>query len=195
MIRFDEMESNAWTAMCSPIDLVLPSEERSNHGALYIGTWIASMDSEILDSHQIDNILSIIDEEMMVRNRSDGRGTHRIVLSDSTTSDIRPHLDGACRYISAELSKGENVLVHCHQGISRSASIIIAYLMRERQLSYDAAFDFLKEKRKCVKPNVEFERTLRLWGKSSFKHINAGTHVKPNLERAKLFQRTLSNSH
>lgn len=98
-----------------PINLVLPADEQSNRGALYIGTWVASMDSEILDSHHINDIVSINDKGMMNFNRTDGRGAHRIVLSDSTASDIRPHLDDACKYISSKLSNGENVLVHCQQ--------------------------------------------------------------------------------
>lgn len=115
MIRIDDMEPKSWEAMCLPINLVLPADERSNRGALYIGTWVASMDSEILDSHHIDDIVSINDEAMMSFNRTDDRGAHRIVLSDSSASDIRPHLDSACKYISSKLSNGENVLVHCQQ--------------------------------------------------------------------------------
>lgn len=125
MIRIDDMERNSWEAMCLPINLVLPADERSNRGALYIGTWVASMDSEILDSHHIDDIVSINDEAMITFNRTDGRGAHRIVLSDSSASDIRPHLDDACKYISRKLSIGENVLVHCQQVRTLSGNQLI----------------------------------------------------------------------
>lgn len=51
------------------------------------------------------------------------------------------------------------------KGISRSAAIIIAYLMRDRGMSYDEALQAVKSKRMCVKPNIGFERTLRNWEK------------------------------
>jgi len=193
MIRIDDMEPKTWEAMCLPINLVLPADEQSNRGALYIGTWVASMDSEILDAHHIDDIVSINDEAMMTFNRTDGRGALRIVLSDSTSSNIRPHLDDACKYIASKLSQGENVLVHCQQGISRSASIVIAFLMRERRLSYDVALNFLREKRKCIKPNSGFEHALRGWGAAIAKFNDP--LARPKLERVRWSQRQLSNGH
>ena len=49
------------------------------------------------------------------------------------------------------------------QGISRSASIVIAYLIRSQGMSYDAALSFLKRKRACVKPNAGFAKALMEW--------------------------------
>ena len=43
--------------------------------------------------------------------------------------------------------------------------------MREKHLDYDSAFNFLKEKRKCVKPNTTFEQTLRGWNSVSIQII------------------------
>lgn len=49
------------------------------------------------------------------------------------------------------------------QGVSRSASIVIAYLIRERSMTYDAAFTLVKQRRRCIKPNAGFVKTLREW--------------------------------
>ena len=119
MIRRDELSPETWAAMCSSIDLGLPADKRSKHGRLYIGTWIASVDTEILDSYRINAILSINDEMMSSSERTDGRAAYRINLSDSTASDIGPYLNGACKFISEKLSEGGNVLVHCQQVIIR----------------------------------------------------------------------------
>ena len=59
------------------------------------------------------------------------------------------------------------MLVHCHAGVSRSATVCMAYVMKT--LSYDlrSSYDFVKRKRSCVSPNLhfmgqllEFERRL-----------------------------------
>ena len=52
------------------------------------------------------------------------------------------------------------------QGVSRSAAIVIAYLIRNHHLSYDNAFDLVKRKRACVKPNAGFVRALQEWESS-----------------------------
>jgi protein-tyrosine phosphatase len=52
--------------------------------------------------------------------------------------------------------KGERILVHCHQGISRSATIIIAYVMRRDRLTLQKAYELVKSRRELVFPNYGF---------------------------------------
>lgn len=48
------------------------------------------------------------------------------------------------------------VLVHCHAGISRSATICMAYLMATRKLRMEEAYEFVKTRRRVVSPNFNF---------------------------------------
>jgi protein-tyrosine phosphatase len=43
-------------------------------------------------------------------------------------------------------------------GVSRSAAIVVAYLMKEHRKSLPEALDFLKSKRKIIHPNGGFLR-------------------------------------
>jgi len=166
MIRFSDLPPSDWAAVCQPLNEVLPATGK--RGALYIGAWVASVDEELLAAHNIHAVVALYDAALTGELPPHaGRGLHRIAIRDSTMADIRPYLDAACQFIAEKLSRGENVLVHCQQGISRSASIVIAYLMREHKLSYDDALQLLKSKRSCVKPNSSFEKTLREWQKDS----------------------------
>lgn len=45
-----------------------------------------------------------------------------------------------------------NTLVHCQAGISRSATLVAAYLINRFDLSVDTAINYLKNKRACVNP-------------------------------------------
>ena len=65
------------------------------------------------------------------------------------------HFDIAGEFIKINLEK-TNVLVHCFAGVSRSASIIIAYLMKEKNNTYKEAFSFVKAKRSIIDPNFGF---------------------------------------
>jgi hypothetical protein len=48
------------------------------------------------------------------------------------------------------------VLVHCLAGISRSPTLAIAYIMRQLNLKHDEAYNYVKEKRQTISPNINF---------------------------------------
>lgn len=54
------------------------------------------------------------------------------------------------------------VLVHCDLGISRSPTIIIAYLMRKYGTKFEGALKFVMSKQK-LKPSANFTRQLQVW--------------------------------
>ena len=56
---------------------------------------------------------------------------------------------------------GKNTLVVCTAGISRSAAIVIAYLIKEHRMPYTMAYNTAKRARVFVNPNVGFERALK----------------------------------
>lgn len=53
------------------------------------------------------------------------------------------------------------ILVHCNAGVSRSATVCIAYLMRIETLTFAEAYDLVKLKRPCAQPNAGFMRQLK----------------------------------
>lgn len=69
------------------------------------------------------------------------------------------HLTEACAFIDSGRSSG-CVLVHCNAGVSRSAAVVVAYLMRSHGWSYSAAFEFVRHKRPRARPNRGFVQQL-----------------------------------
>lgn len=59
-------------------------------------------------------------------------------------------------------SENGTVLVHCEQGVSRSASVVIAYLLAATHEFHSVtdALDFVKSKRGVIRPNAGFLRQL-----------------------------------
>jgi protein-tyrosine phosphatase len=55
-------------------------------------------------------------------------------------------------------TEGKNALVHCQLGKSRSATIVIMYLMKHLGMTLREAFKYTKEKRYIVNPNLGFIR-------------------------------------
>jgi len=61
-----------------------------------------------------------------------------------------------------------NVLVHCDQGISRSSTIVTAYLMRRLRKSRDEILKEVRSRRPKVKPNDNFMVQLEIWEKVGY---------------------------
>ncbi|KAF2184528.1 phosphatases II [Zopfia rhizophila CBS 207.26] len=136
---------------------------------LYISDRFAARSRSLLASLNVGYVLSVTRIEDVPKFAEDRVAVKHIDIDDDPMEDILCHLDDACDWIDAALhsstlaSEVAGVVVHCTQGISRSSSFIIAYLMRTLTLSYDTALSLARESRPLVTPNPGFERQLRIW--------------------------------
>ncbi|OCL02547.1 phosphatases II [Glonium stellatum] len=149
---------------------------------LFLSDRFAARSVSLLKSYNIGYVLSVVrPDDLPNFSASDPSEadafasevvTKHIDINDDPTEDILCHLRDACDFIDGGLfsqsaggdsSKQVGVLVHCTQGISRSASIVIAYLMRTFSLKYSSALSMAWECRPLVCPNAGFERQLRIW--------------------------------
>ena len=62
--------------------------------------------------------------------------------------------------------KENNILVHCSAGISRSPTLVLAYMMKKYRMTLEEAFDKMRQLRQIVDPNVSFIFQLRDWERS-----------------------------
>ena len=87
--------------------------------------------------------------------------TYRIIdIDDSLEQNISNCIAGALEFISESQRNNSKVLVHCVSGVSRSASIVIAYIMDKHKLNYDQAFAHVKTRRAVIRPNTNFVQQL-----------------------------------
>ena len=78
---------------------------------------------------------------------------HHIPWEHST--DIVPDLYGLVKLIDERVQEGKKVLVHCQLGVSRSASLIVAYgLYKNPTITVKEAYDAVKRRSKWISPNM-----------------------------------------
>ncbi|KAG7332061.1 hypothetical protein KOW79_003895 [Hemibagrus wyckioides] len=82
-------------------------------------------------------------------------------VEDSMAADIRVFFPQAIRFIDSVKESGGRVLVHCQAGISRSATICLAYLIHAQRVRLNEAFDFVKRRRQVISPNLAFMGQLQ----------------------------------
>ncbi len=72
-------------------------------------------------------------------------------------------LDQSVDCINQNVLAGWRVFVHCIGGISRSPSIVAAYLSLHHRMTVDAAFDLIRSKRPSIQPHADQIASVKEW--------------------------------
>uniref|UniRef100_A0A3Q3R6Z7 Protein-serine/threonine phosphatase n=2 Tax=Monopterus albus TaxID=43700 RepID=A0A3Q3R6Z7_MONAL len=121
---------------------------------LFLGSAIHSSRRETLAEAGITAVLNV---SSTCPNFYEGELVYlRLTVEDSLAADIRAYFYTAIAFIDSVKQSGGRVLVHCQAGISRSATICLAYLMHTQRFRLDEAFDFVKQRRHVISPNLAF---------------------------------------
>ena len=123
---------------------------------LYLGNYDFALNNELLKEKNISCIL-VCGSELECRFPHEFKYL-KINLNDYIEDSIIPYIDKCIKFIND--SQNNKIFVHCNAGISRSPSIIIAYLIKELNFSFKDALNFVKEKR-YIKPNEKFIKELQ----------------------------------
>ncbi|DBA98729.1 TPA: hypothetical protein ACH3X1_014502 [Trebouxia sp. C0004] len=88
-----------------------------------------------------------------------------LYLQDTPGEDITCVLYDTFAFIEEALQGPGKVLIHCSQGVSRSTTLLIAFLMWRSDHAYDEVFQHVKAKRGVANPNIGFICQLLNWYK------------------------------
>ncbi|KAF5347926.1 hypothetical protein D9756_010133 [Leucocoprinus leucothites] len=93
----------------------------------------------------------------------------QIRVEDLPFAELAAHLPTTTAWIREALSRDPNarVLVHCVEGISRSSSVVAAFLMAQYNWTPTEAVQYIKSKRRIAEPNFGFIQQLHEYAKVS----------------------------
>lgn len=151
-------------------------------GKLYIGGLYALYQTDLIRAAGITHVLSVIDYDPLLQERFAHLKHFHIRVDDHPNENLLQHLPKAVRYIDNALKEakeielkgvpkpdvGEDaggVFVHCAMGKSRSATLVVAYLVWKYDLDTTTALDQLCEGRPVCDPNPGFKEQLSVWEK------------------------------
>ena len=148
---------------------------------LYLGDRVGADDESLLREHNIRAFVSLTSpaERVSGTRRADyarwGIEHLQLFVTDFASSRIDEHFEPGTRFIQKHRRQARNVYVHCGAGISRSATMVLYFLLHhiyERDPEIDAYVErrelvvpllhaYLRCKRPVVDPNVGFCAQLR----------------------------------
>jgi protein-tyrosine phosphatase len=104
--------------------------------------------------------------------------------NDKPTQNINENgiLFHIIRLMDSYISKGKQVLVNCYAGVSRSTTIVIAYLMYKNKMNLQDALTFVRQKRPIINPNYGFVCQLYNLEEELHKLDNVSTYKSKTTE-------------
>lgn len=151
------------------------------------GLYLASYRAVTIPNFKLYNITHLINiteefDDKQVMGIIKPENYYRINVEDNVNTDIYPYFRSTYKFIDNAILSGGNVLIHCRMGISRSATLVIAYLMKKFNLTRNAAFSIVSVKRPIVNPNVRFwEEALQKWSNTMYE--NNYNEMIPNINK------------
>ena len=127
---------------------------------IYLGKVDGLKDKDYFKAEKITSILSLIenvpevDKELNINHK-------KIHIDDLYSENIIKYFKECIEFID----NNGKIFVHCECGVSRSATIVIAYLMWKTHSTFDAAYRFVKKTRPEIDPNNGFRKQLNIFQK------------------------------
>ncbi|XP_028399851.1 dual specificity protein phosphatase 14-like [Dendronephthya gigantea] len=150
---------------------------------LYLGG-IAGVKKDFLLDNGINLIINATME--MPDYNSHGVENYKVKVDDAPGARIEKYFDKVSDLIEDKRKHGQKVFVHCVAGVSRSSSLVIAYLMKYQNLSLTEAHSLVKSKRRFIRPNngfwtqlIEYEK--KLFGKNTVTMVPTRLGLMPSI--------------
>ncbi|CAH0489821.1 unnamed protein product [Peronospora farinosa] len=146
------------TAICSPTSAMhFPNEIVD--GFLYLGNFWQANSAEVIKSLQITHVANmgaITDH----RNKFEHVEYLDVAIKDNVDVDITQEFGPTIEFIQKAAEGNGRVLIHCVQGVSRSSTICIYYMMLKTKCTLSAAYSHVLKCRPLIFPNRGFMEQL-----------------------------------
>jgi len=125
---------------------------------LFLSSRVPLDQKQDLSRFEIARIVSVTE---LVPEVSIPKEDHLIItLPDVVSVNLADKFEEVHKFLEDACGRGQNVLVHCDAGVSRSATVIISFVMKTKRLTARQAYQMVKDKRPCIAPNISFIQQL-----------------------------------
>jgi len=120
----------------APLSLPSRVKAAAGPGLLFLGDKDVASNLEMLKVLGIQAVVNVSDDIPNFFQDDPAFEYHRVPVVDSPDENLHNYFANASNFIERNLLQGRGVLVHCMFGVSRSPSLVLAYLMRAHGWTY-----------------------------------------------------------
>ena len=125
---------------------------------IYLGNMEAAKNKKLLKKLGINKILSVMG---LFGNLYSSK--EFIQKSIDVTDDFKTNIIQYFKECFSFIEGNDKIFIHCAAGMSRSPTIVIAYLMWKKHIFLDEAIKIVREKRPLISPNSNFMNQLKIF--------------------------------
>ena len=162
---------------------------------VFIGNAAAARDVQFFNRYKINFVINVTESEInYFESETNKKKLLRVedtcvkylslALSDTCSTNLSCHFPQTNQFITGCLSSNKNtLLIHCKCGVSRSSSVLLAYLISVKQMTLDTALKLIKKERRRIRPNIGFFLQLLQLEKNIFENTDCNETAvwKPSL--------------
>ena len=131
---------------------------------IWLGNLESACDRKAMETYDIGRVVTAVYDINPIFPDDPGLMYLKVPVIDKPDADIAKHFNRAIEFMEDAVKNGKGVLVHCVYGVSRSSTLICAYLIAKKRLTVQQAIALVKEKRPQAEPNKGFLIQLQvLW--------------------------------
>jgi len=131
-------------------------------GKLWIGDSEHAASDRVIKDLQITHVVNATENVRNFFEKSKRVTYYRVAVDDAVDEQVHKYFAESNKFIDEAIQSSHGrVLVHCMMGVSRSSTIVIAYLMYKNRWDFDTAYDYVKRRRSCIWPNQSFQEQLK----------------------------------
>ena len=124
---------------------------------IYLGNAYNASNANIINKYNIKSIINVT-SEIPNYYEKDINYFNIEILDNRENNFNKYQFDNVLKFIDTQ---NNNILIHCYMGSSRSATIVVLYLMYKYNYSLEDAIEYIRNKREIVNINSNFIKNIQ----------------------------------
>ncbi len=138
---------------------------------IFVGNHASALSKKFLISNKITHILNCGINLITLFEKDNNFKYLKIPLYDFEYQELEDYVNQTNKFIEEGSNKGNKILIHCGEGVSRSVAICLMYMIIIKKYTFTEALKIMNQKRPCSKPNKGFIKQLEQQSMDIYKKI------------------------